>query len=83
MRKLKRFLEISVFNNNDPFLESPTDLLSRKELPDSFPRHMELLKITASHHNIVSLSSNQIRMPHRVFAILKQPFIQPGVWKGY
>ena len=83
MRKLKKYMKISMMNQNDPILESQMMPLNVKKLPDGLKKNMELLRMTAAHHQLVSLSANQIRMQHRVFAILKEPYIKCGVWKGY
>jgi hypothetical protein len=41
------------------------------------------LKLAAAQNQVLSLSSNQIRMQHRMFAILKAPRIIPGKWISY
>ena len=83
MRKLKKYIEISLYNTNDPILEQLAEHLKSQDQPKMLRRDLELLRKTAAHHRLVSLSANQIRMQHRAFAILKEPLIQTGKWKGY
>lgn len=75
VRRLRKFLPISEYNTNDPLLEAATSPLNLKKLPRHLSRDLQLLRSTAAHHQLVSLAANQIRMPHRVFAVLKQPLI--------
>jgi hypothetical protein len=54
-----------------------------KNLPDNFRSDVETLKLAAAQNQVLSLSSNQIRMQHRMFAILNSPLIVPGKWINY
>lgn len=50
MRKLKKYLEIAIYNSNDPLLESYLEELTINEPPRHLKRAIELLKITAAHY---------------------------------
>ena len=83
MRKLSKYLQISVYNTNDPFLESIIGPLDVDKIEKNFTKNMEILRMAAAKDKVVSLAANQIRMQHRVFAILKQKHIVAGQWSGY
>lgn len=83
MRGLKKYLNIAVYNNNDPFLELPLEPINIINPPKALRTDIELLRKAAAHHQLVSLAANQISMTHRMFTILKEEFIIPGKWKDY
>jgi peptide deformylase len=80
---LKKALDISQYGCGDDILESHIKAVNIKNLPSSFKADIEALKLTAAQHQVVSLSSNQVRMQHRMFAILNSSLIVPGKWINY
>lgn len=83
MRALRKQLAIAIYNTNDPCLESVISPIPLSPAPKTLLNNIKTLTQAVSHHQLVSLSANQIRMNHRMFAILKEEFIVPGKWKQY
>ena len=72
MKQIGRGLRrISVYNTGELVLESCLGEMELGKFGEEFGREMNILRNTAAQNQLVALAANQIRMRHRVFAILK------------
>ena len=83
MKRFKKYLKIALYNKNDPLLQSVLPPLDLENSTPTLKKDVELLKRTASYFQVVSLSANQVDLKHRMFAIIKEPYIKNGLWSGY
>lgn len=78
-KTIKEFGKITKYRVHDMLLES----YIKPEIKKTTPSAITALKEIAFHHQLVSLSANQIGLEERLFVALKNEYMKPGQWTDY